>query len=104
MPRPQVRVLVGAVAKWAFHEHMGLDIPDHLLGPVMVAGRNRLVVAVRHPNSRGGVKSLRDHLTDAYLTQLREALAAMSSVRPAGSPCASRGPHHLRRVGAEVTN
>jgi hypothetical protein len=75
----RVVVLVGSVAKWAFQEHMGLEVLEHLRGPVEVAGRERLVVAVRHPNSRGGVKSFRGQLSDAQLEQVKGALAAANS-------------------------
>ena len=74
----QVVVLVGRVARSAFAEHLHLDVADHLLGPVHVAGRDRLLVSVRHPNSRGGVKSFQGQLTDAQLAQVRGALAATS--------------------------
>ncbi len=44
-----------------------------------VAGRDRLLVFVRHPNSRGGVKSFLGQLPDAQLEQVKEALAAATS-------------------------
>ena len=75
----QVVVLVGSVAKDAFKEHLNLDVGDHLLGPLEVAGRDRLLVSVRHPNSRGGVKSFRGQLTPAQLAQVTGALAATRS-------------------------
>ena len=75
----QVVVLVGSVAKYAFKEQLNLDVAGHLLGPVQVAGRERLLVSVRHPNSRGGVKSFQGQLNDAQLAQVRGALAATSS-------------------------
>lgn len=71
----RVVVLVGSVAKYAFQEYLHTDVPDHLVGPVEVAGRDRLVVAVRHPNSRGGAKSLQGQLSDAQLAQVKESLA-----------------------------
>jgi hypothetical protein len=74
----KVLVLVGSVPRSAFAEHLNLDVPDHLLGPVEVAGRERLLVSVRHPNSRGGVKSFQGQLTDAQLAQVRGALASTS--------------------------
>lgn len=74
----QVVVLVGSVARWAFQEHLNLDVPDHLLGPVEVAGRERLLVSVRHPNSRGRVKSFQGQLTHTQLAQVRGALATPS--------------------------
>ena len=75
----QVVVLVGSVAKYAFKEQLNLDVAGHLLGPVQVAGRERLLVSVRHPNSRGGVKSFLGQLPDAQLEQVKEALAAATS-------------------------
>ena len=74
----QVVVLVGSVAQSAFAEHLNLDVEDHLLGPVEVAGRERLLVSVRHPKSRGGVKSFQGQLTDAELAQVRGVLAPTS--------------------------
>jgi hypothetical protein len=74
----KVVVLVGSVARFAFSEHLHRDVSDHLLGPVEVAGSARLLVAVRHPNSRGGVKSFQGQLTDSQLAQVRAALAAVS--------------------------
>ncbi len=75
----QVVVLVGAVAQFAFAEHLHLSVPDHLLGPLEVGGRDRLLVPVRHPNSRGGVKSFSGQLTEAQLAMVRGALAANPS-------------------------
>jgi uracil-DNA glycosylase len=70
-----VVVVVGAVAKFAFGEHLGPDAPSHLQGPVEVAGKERLLVFVPHPSSFGGNKPLSDHLSPAELAQVREALA-----------------------------
>ena len=75
----QVVVLVGVVAQSAFAEHLHLSVPDHLLGPVEVGGRDRLLVSVRHPQSRGGVKSFSGQLTEAQLAEVRGALAATPS-------------------------
>ncbi|HUY24727.1 MAG TPA: hypothetical protein VMV09_05420 [Candidatus Saccharimonadales bacterium] len=72
----RVVVLVGSIARYAFQEYLHLEAPDRLVGPVGVAGRDRLVVAVRHPNSRGGVKSFGGQLTAAQLARVQEALAA----------------------------
>ena len=74
----QVVVLVGQVAKDAFAEFLHLDVADHLLGPIQVAGRDRLLVSIRHPNSRREVKSFQGQLTDAQLAQVRGALAIPS--------------------------
>lgn len=74
----RVVVLVGSVAKFAFSDHLHLDVSDHLLGPVEVGGRSRLLVFLRHPNSRGGVKSFKGQLTDSQLAQVKAALAAVS--------------------------
>ncbi len=75
----QVVILVGAAAQSAFAEHLHLSVPDHLLGPVEVGGRDRLLVSVRHPQSRGGVKSFSGQLTEAQLAEVRGALAATPS-------------------------
>ncbi len=72
----RVVVLVGSVARFAFSEHLHLDVSDHFLGPVRLGGRSRLLVAVRHPNSRGGVKSFQGQLGGSQLAQVREALSA----------------------------
>ena len=74
----QVVVLVGQVAKDDFAEFLHLEVPDHPLGPIQVAGRDRLLVSIRHPNSRREVKSFQGQLTDAQLAQVRGALAIPS--------------------------
>ncbi len=75
----RVAVLVGALARFALTEHLHRDMSDHLLGPVEVGGRDRLLVSLRHPNSRGGVKSFQGQLTDSQLAQVRAALTAPTS-------------------------
>jgi hypothetical protein len=72
-------VVVGALAKFAFAEYLHHDVRDHLLGPVEVAGRDGLLVFVRHPNSRGGVKSFQGQPSDAQLEPVKEALPATTS-------------------------
>ena len=75
-PPARAVVLVGSVARFAFSEHLHRDVSDHLLGPVDVGGRGRLLVSLRHPNSRGGVKSFQGQLGGSQLAQVREALSA----------------------------
>lgn len=87
-PPARAVVLVGSVARFAFSEHLHRDVSDHLLGPVDVGGRGRLLVSLRHPNSRGGVKSFQGQLTDSQLAQVREALSAPTSGWP---PTPARG-------------
>ena len=67
------------MAKFAFAEYLRRDVQDHVLGLVEVVGKDRLLGAVRHPNSRGGVKSFHGQLRDPQLEQVKEALAAATS-------------------------
>ncbi|MHB1941065.1 MAG: hypothetical protein ACYCS9_09650 [Candidatus Dormibacteria bacterium] len=52
-PPARAVVLVGSVARCALSEQLHRDVSDHLLGPVGAGRKSRLLVAVRHPNSRG---------------------------------------------------
>jgi hypothetical protein len=70
-----VLVVVGAIAKFAFAEYLKVVAPDHLVGPLELAERERLVVVVPHPNSRGGNVLLSRHLTDEQLALVRQALS-----------------------------
>ncbi|MHB1640190.1 MAG: hypothetical protein ACYCUD_10200 [Candidatus Dormibacteria bacterium] len=49
----QVLVVVGAIAGSAFESYLHRSAEDHLLGPLEVAGKNRVLVVVPHPNPRG---------------------------------------------------
>lgn len=70
----RVLVVVGAIARYAFEQHLGLSAESHLLGPLEVAGRQRLLVVVPHPSSWGGNVPLSRHLSDAQLELVRVAL------------------------------
>ena len=69
----RVVVVVGAIAKFAFAEYLHVVASDHLLGPVKLAGAERLVIVVPHPNSRGGNVPLSRHLTTEQLARVRKA-------------------------------
>ncbi|MDA8332688.1 MAG: hypothetical protein M0027_16075 [Candidatus Dormibacteraeota bacterium] len=70
----RVLIVVGAIARYAFEQHLGQGAQDHLLGPLPVAGRRRILVLVPHPNSRGGNVALSRHLSEEQLELLRGAL------------------------------
>ena len=69
-----VVVVVGSVARFAFQKYLDPAAPDHLLGPVELAGRERLVLVVPHPNSRGGNVPLGRHLSEEQLAKVRQVL------------------------------
>jgi hypothetical protein len=69
-----VVVVVGAVARDAFKQYLGLDMATHFLGPLDLAGKRRLLVVVAHPSSFGGNKPLGAHLTPEELVQVRQAM------------------------------
>jgi hypothetical protein len=71
-----VVVVVGTIAKFALNEYLQVEIPDHLLGPVELGDKERLVVGVPHHNSRGGNAPLSHHLTAEQLARVRQALAS----------------------------
>ncbi|MHB8325209.1 MAG: uracil-DNA glycosylase family protein [Candidatus Dormibacteria bacterium] len=71
----QVVVVVGAIARFAFEEYLQQKAPDHLLGPIEVGGRKRLLVVVPHPNSFGGNIPLSRHLEEDQMELLRQAVA-----------------------------
>ena len=71
----RVLVVVGAIARFAFQDYLHLEAADHLLGPVEVAGKKRLLVVVAHPNSRGGNVPLGRHLEQDQMELLRLTLA-----------------------------
>jgi len=71
----RVVVVVGAIARFAFAEYLQVEALDHLLGPLELAGRERLVAVVPHPNSRGGNVPLSRHLTPEQLARVRQALS-----------------------------
>jgi hypothetical protein len=76
----QVVVAVGAIARFAFQTCLHQEAPDHLLGPVEVAGKKRLLVVVPHPNSRGGNLPLSRHLEQDQGEGLRQAVAGWARV------------------------
>ena len=71
----QVVVAVGAIARFAFQTYLHLEAPDHLLGPVELAGKKRLLVVVPHPNSFGGNVPISRHLEPEQMERLRQAVA-----------------------------
>ncbi|MHB1500786.1 MAG: uracil-DNA glycosylase family protein [Candidatus Dormibacteria bacterium] len=89
----QVLVVVGAITRSAFESYLHLAAEDHLLGTVEVAGKERLLVVVPHPHSRGGQVPLSRHLEQDQMERLRQAVARWARVP-------SRGLNKLRRVAA----
>ncbi|MHB1527680.1 MAG: uracil-DNA glycosylase family protein [Candidatus Dormibacteria bacterium] len=71
----QVVVAVGAIARFAFQNYLHLEAPDHLLGPIEVAGKERLLVVIAHPNSFGGNVPISRHLKEDQMERLRQAVA-----------------------------
>ena len=74
-PPAQVVVAVGAIARLAFQTCLHQEAPDHLLGPVELAGKKRLLVVVPHPNSFGGNVPISRHLEPEQMERLRQAVA-----------------------------
>ncbi|HUY54176.1 MAG TPA: hypothetical protein VMV23_03340 [Candidatus Nanopelagicaceae bacterium] len=70
----QVVVAVGTKARFAFQNYLNLESPDHLLGPIKVGDKKRLLVVVPHPNSFGGQVPLSRHLKKDQMEGLRQAV------------------------------
>lgn len=70
----KVIVVVGEVAADAFRE-IGFEPNLRVIGPVELAGRQRMMVFMPHPNRRGGSKSFSKNVPD-HLDRLRAAVTA----------------------------
>jgi len=70
----KVIVVVGRVAADAFRE-IGFEPNLRVIGPVELAGRQRMIVFMPHANKRGGSKSFSKNVPE-HLDQLRAAVTA----------------------------
>ena len=70
----RVVIVVGKFGREGFNHGFHLALHYGLVGPIELSGRERLLITVPHPNSRGGPKSLSAHLSREQLAQARKAL------------------------------
>jgi hypothetical protein len=74
----RVIVLVGRTALHHFSAQTGITLTERIWGPHDLAGRDRCVVSLPHPNARGQKEGVADNIGRQHTQTLQEKLTATS--------------------------